>query len=319
VENQIEHRNRIQTVTNQILNAFRESVIGQEENLRFLWAGMLVGGHVLLEGVPGLGKTLMVRSLAQLINCQCRRIQFTPDLMPSDVTGTKVYDLQSGRFTTRKGPIFTDLLIADEINRTPPKTQAALLEAMEERQASIDGETLPLSPIFFVVATQNPVEYEGTYMLPEAQVDRFAMKLVIDYPEEAEEAELLLSHTIGQKREEHLKPVTGVEEILEMRRSLDQISVKREVAAYLLNIVRATRKHPKVALGASPRAGLSLLSLSKAEAAMNGRDYVTPDDIKRVAKPTLRHRIHLHPDGELEGWKADDILDEILETVPVPR
>lgn len=311
--------NRIQTVTDEIIYNLSKSVIGQEENIRLLWASLLVGGHALLEGVPGLGKTLMVRSLSQVIDCRCTRVQFTPDLMPSDVTGTKVFDLQSGRFSFRKGPIFTHILLADEINRTPPKTQAALLEAMEEKQVSIDGETYALPSLFFVVATQNPIEYEGTYALPEAQLDRFAVKLILDYPEESNENELLLTHQLNERREKRLRPLISVDEILQLRSELEQITVEPSVVHYLMQIIRATRKHPKVALGASPRAGLGVLSLSKAEAAMNGRTFVTPDDIKRMVKPALRHRLILHPDGELEGWKADDILDEIIQSTVVPR
>jgi MoxR-like ATPase len=311
--------NRVQTVSEQAVQAMNQVVLGQEENIRFLWTSFLVGGHVLLEGVPGLGKTLLVRTLAQIVDSSCSRLQFTPDLMPSDVTGTKVYDMQSGRFTFRQGPIFTDILIADEINRTPPKTQAALLEAMEEKQITVDGETYMLSPLFFVAATQNPIEYEGTYSLPEAQLDRFAVKLVVDYPGEKEEEQLLASHRIRGREDSTLEPVTGVEEILTIRNDLEQISVDSSVVQYLLQILRATRKHPKVMLGASPRAGLAILSLSKAEAVMCGRTFVTPDDIKKMIKPALRHRILLYPEGELEGWKADDVLEEILEATMVPR
>jgi MoxR-like ATPase len=310
---------RIQKVSEQAMQAINQVVLGQEENIRFLWASFLVGGHVLLEGVPGLGKTLLVRTLARIVDCSCSRLQFTSDLMPSDVTGTKVYDMQSGKFTFRKGPIFADILIADEINRTPPKTQSALLEAMEEKQITIDGETYTLSPLFFVAATQNPIEYEGTYSLPEAQLDRFAVKLVVDYPEEKEEEQLLAGHRIGGREEITLKPIVGMEEILAIRNDLEQISVDPSVVQYLLQMLRATRRHPKVMLGASPRAGLAILSLSKAEAAMSGRTFVTPDDVKRLIKPALRHRILLYPEGELEGWKADDVLAEIMEASMVPR
>jgi MoxR-like ATPase len=311
--------NRIQTLTEQVIRSMEEAVIGQRENIRLLWASLLTGGHVLLEGVPGLGKTLMVRALAQVIDVAFSRVQFTPDLMPSDVTGTKVYDLQSGRFTFRKGPIFTQILLADEINRTPPKTQAALLEAMEEKQVTLDGETFPLPPLFFVVATQNPIEYEGTYALPEAQLDRFAVKLLIDYPDEKGEAHLLSTYRIDMRRETELAPVTRFEEVLEIRKELDRITVEASVLQYVLTIVRATRQHPKVQLGASPRAGLAVMSLAKAEAAMEGRHFVTPDDVKAVIKPALRHRILLTPDSELEGWKADDVVEEILQTTVVPR
>lgn len=309
----------IQAVTEQVMRTMSQSVLGQQENIRLLWASLLIGGHVLLEGVPGLGKTLMVRSLAQVIDGTSARIQFTPDLMPSDVTGTKVYDLQSGRFSFRKGPIFTNILLADEINRTPPKTQAALLEAMEEKQVTIDGETFALPSLFLVVATQNPIEYEGTYLLPEAQLDRFAIKLMVDYPDEEHEMFLISTHQLDERREKKLQPVISINDLLYLRSELEQIAIEPSVAGYLLSIVRATRKHPKVALGASPRAGLTLLSLAKAEAAMNGRTFVTPDDIKGMVKPALRHRLILHHDGELEGWKADDILDEIVQAIVVPR
>jgi MoxR-like ATPase len=310
---------KVQSVTEQVLSQLEQVVVGQRTNLRLLWTGLLAGGHVLLEGVPGLGKTVMVRSLAQVISGEHARIQFTPDLMPSDVIGTKVYDLQSGRFTYRRGPIFTNILLADEINRTPPKTQAALLEAMEERQVTIDGETFPLPPLFFVVATQNPVEYEGTYLLPEAQLDRFSMKLIIDYPDQEEEMKLLSTHSFFDQKEKRLSPVIPMEEIFTLREEIEKVSVESSVLQYLLQIIRATRNHPKVSLGASPRAALSTLALCKAEAAIQGRTFVIPDDVKKMIKPALRHRIVLKPDGELEGWTTDDIVEEIIQKTLVPR
>ncbi|SFJ50034.1 AAA family ATPase [Thermoflavimicrobium dichotomicum] len=309
----------IQSITHQVLSTMEKAVIGQMENIRLLWGSLLVGGHALIEGVPGLGKTLMVRALAQVIQCHQARIQFTPDLMPSDITGTKVYDLQTGHFSFRKGPIFTHILLADEINRTPPKTQAALLEAMEEKQVTIDGETYLLPSLFFVVATQNPVEHEGTYVLPEAQIDRFTIKLLMDYPTTEQETLLLSTHQINVRREMQLEPVVSIEEIIALRQELKEVTVEPSIVRYVLAIIQATRNHPKVYLGASPRAGLDVLSMSKAEAAMNGRNFVTPDDVRRILKPTLRHRLLMHPDGELEGWKADDILEEIIQAIPVPR
>ncbi|RAL22607.1 magnesium chelatase [Thermoflavimicrobium daqui] len=296
-----------------------KAVLGQTENLQFMWECLLMGGHVLIEGVPGLGKTLMVRSLSQVIQCHQSRIQFTPDLMPSDITGTKVYDLQTGHFSFRQGPIFTHILLADEINRTPPKTQAALLEAMEEKQVTVDGETYQLPSLFFVVATQNPVEHEGTYTLPEAQMDRFTMKLMMNYPTGEHEALLLATQKIHSRRESKLESVISIEEIIEIRQELEDVTVESSVIHYILALVQATRNHPKVYLGASPRAGLDVLAMSKAGAIVKGRQFVTPDDVRRIVKPVLRHRLILHPDGELEGWKADDILEEIIQSIPVPR
>lgn len=314
-----ERVSKIQAISEKVIGALSQAVIGQDTNIRFLWESLLIGGHVLLEGVPGLGKTLLVRSFAQVIDGDCSRVQFTPDLMPSDVTGNKVFDLQTGRFTYRKGPIFTNVLLADEINRTPPKTQAALLEAMEERQVTIDGESFPLSEPFFVVATQNPIEYEGTYVLPEAQLDRFSTKLLVDYPDRQAEEQLLMTHRLNERREKELSPIIATSELLSFRKVLEQVTVSSSVIRYVLSILTATRTHPKIRLGASPRAGLSLLSLSKAEAVIHGRTYVTPDDVKSVLKPSLRHRLLLQPDGELEGWNTDDILEEIAESIVVPR
>lgn len=263
--------NRIAETTERVLGQLKFAVLGSSLNLRLLWANLLTGGHVLLEGVPGLGKTLMVRSLAKTVDAAFARIQFTPDLMPADVTGTKVYDPQSGRFSFKRGPVFTHLLLADEINRTPPKTQAALLEAMEEGQVSIDGESIPLPSPFFVVATQNPLEYEGTYPLPEAQLDRFSVKLIVDYPGEEEEVALLREHRLSVGREARLEKVVGAEELLALREEVDRIIVEESVLRYIASIIRNTRQDPRIALGGSPRAGLSLLTLSRALAAMDGR------------------------------------------------
>jgi len=310
---------QIQRISEEVIHAISHAVKGQTTNIRYLWQSILIGGHVLLEGVPGLGKTLLVRSLAQVIDGESARIQFTPDLMPSDVTGNKIFDLQTGRFSYRKGPIFTNVLLADEINRTPPKTQAALLEAMEEQQVTIDGETFPLPKLFFVVATQNPIEYEGTYVLPEAQLDRFSTKLMIGYPDEEEEKKLLATHRFHERKEKELSKIITIDKLLAFREVIEQVTVSEAVVEYVHAIITNTRKHPKILLGASPRAGLSLLALSKAEAAINGRTYVSPDDVKAVIKPSLRHRILLQPDGELEGWSSDEVLEEIVESVVVPR
>ncbi|SFG13584.1 MoxR-like ATPase [Planifilum fulgidum] len=311
--------NRIAETTERVLGQLKFAVLGSSLNLRLLWANLLTGGHVLLEGVPGLGKTLMVRSLAKTVDAAFARIQFTPDLMPADVTGTKVYDPQSGRFSFKRGPVFTHLLLADEINRTPPKTQAALLEAMEEGQVSIDGESIPLPSPFFVVATQNPLEYEGTYPLPEAQLDRFSVKLIVDYPGEEEEVALLREHRLSAGREARLEKVVGAEELLALREEVDRIIVEESVLRYIASIIRNTRQDPRIALGGSPRAGLSLLTLSRALAAMDGRHFVTPDDVKTVVKPVLRHRILLTPEAELEGMKTDDVIEEIVRSIQVPR
>lgn len=319
VENQTVAQKRIAETTEKVLNRLESAVLGSSFNLRILWANLLTGGHVLLEGVPGLGKTLMVRSLARVVDVRFSRIQFTPDLMPVDVTGTKVYDPQTGRFTFKKGPVFTHLLLADEINRTPPKTQAALLESMEEGQVSIDGESMPLPSPFFVVATQNPLEYEGTYPLPEAQLDRFSAKLIIDYPGEEEEALLLREHRLLADRESRLEKVVDVEDLLSLRKEVDEIIVEDSVLRYITAIVRSTRRDPRITLGASPRSGLSLLSISRALAAMDGRHFVTPDDVKTAVKPVLRHRIILTPEAELEGMNADDIIEDLVRSIQIPR
>lgn len=302
-----------------VLHGMESVVIGQSEQLRLLWAALLTGGHVLVEGVPGLGKTMIVRALGKVIDASFSRIQFTPDMMPAEVTGTKIFDIQSGHFTFKQGPIFTHLLLADEINRTPPKTQAALLEAMEEGKVTVDGESLDLPAPFFVAATQNPIEYEGTYPLPEAQLDRFAMKLTVDYPGEEEEMTILSGHRITSMRESVLSPLISASSILLFRKHIDKVRVEESVIKYISSIIRSTRNHPQIMLGASTRAGLSLLSLSRAIAAMEGRDFVVPDDVKVVIRPALRHRLILNPDVELEGLKTDDLIEEIARSVMVPR
>jgi MoxR-like ATPase len=307
-------------------------VVGQGENLQLLLLALVCGGHILLEGVPGTAKTLMARTLAQLLGIDCKRVQFTPDLMPSDILGTNVFNLQNSRFEFRPGPIFTDLLVADEINRTPPKTQSALLEVMEERTVTIDGTSHVLSDVFTVIATQNPIEYEGTYRLPEAQLDRFLLKLNVHYPPAAEEDRILrlyqgrgglghpldiLKQSSSPAMEETLRVSRA--DILEARRAMVDVVAKPEVCSYIGNIARMTRQVDKVLMGASSRAAVHLLQASKVRALMNGRQFVIPDDVKRICRPVLRHRLTLQPDAYLEGFTTDDVLTTVLERVEVPR
>ena len=300
-----------------------KAVVGQSEAVDSLLIGLMTGGHVLLEGVPGTAKTLLARSLAFSIEASFKRIQFSPDLMPADVVGTNVFDLEHQTFSLRRGPVFANLVLADEINRTPPKTQSALLEAMQEGQVTIDGTSHPLPQPFLVVATQNPVEYEGTYPLPEAQLDRFQQKVTIDYPDAASEAEILKRHVSGLEMTDlaqfGMRPVATIADVLAARAALGDIVVDDGVIAYVAGVVRATREHSAVALGASPRAGVSLLVASRARALLDGRAFVTPDDVKRMAVPCLRHRVLLRPEVEIEGMAADSVLRDVLDTVPVPR
>ena len=298
-----------------------KAVVGQDAALTGLVVALLVGGHVLLEGVPGVAKTLLVKALAASLDLDTKRVQFTPDLMPSDVTGQVVLEARSFKF--RPGPVFTNLLLADEINRTPPKTQAALLEAMEERQVSVQGETRPLPEPFVVVATQNPVEYEGTYPLPEAQLDRFLLKLNVPYPTVDQEKAVLARHARGMDPHDlagiGLGPVAGAADLAAGREQVAAVGVDDAVLAYIVAIVRATRESPSLTLGASPRGATMLLRAAKAWAWLGGREFVTPDEVKAVAKPALRHRIALRPEVELEGATADGVLDGVLAAVPVPR
>jgi MoxR-like ATPase len=296
-------------------------VVGQNEIIESLLIGLLCRGHVLLHGVPGLGKTLMARTLARTLEMEFRRVQFTPDLMPSDVIGQTIYEQRSGDFRFREGPVFTNVLLADEINRTPPKTQAALLESMEERQVSVEGQRRPLPTPFVVVATQNPVEYEGTYPLPEAQLDRFLFKLIVGYPSAEQELDIVGRHDEGLDPHDisGVRAVAGPRELEAARREVAAIRVDPLVQGYIVALARATRESPSLTLGVSPRGTTQLLHAAKAWAWLAGREFVTPDEVKAVAKPTMRHRLLLRPEVELEGVTADGVLDGILATVPVPR
>jgi MoxR-like ATPase len=301
----------------------RKAVVGQDEAVTGLLVGLLTGGHVLLEGVPGTAKTLLARSLAYALDASFKRIQFSPDLMPADVVGTNVFDLATQEFRLRKGPVFANLVLADEINRTPPKTQSALLEAMQEGQVTIDGVAHPLPSPFMVVATQNPVEYEGTYPLPEAQLDRFQQKVVVGYPSAEEETQILARHVGGLEMTDlgalGMKTVASTGDIEEARAGLDDVVVDEGVVGYVTTIARTSRENAAVSLGASPRAAVSLLVASKAHALLAGRGFVTPDDVKAMAPACLRHRVLLRPEVEIEGMDVDTVLADVLSAVPVPR
>ena len=296
-----------------------KAVVGQDDVLDSLLAALAVGGHVLLEGVPGVAKTLLANATAQALGVQFRRVQFTPDLLPSDVTGTMT--LQARQLSFRPGPVFTNVLLADEINRTPPKTQAALLEAMQERQVTVEGEARPLPDPFLVIATQNPIEYEGTYPLPEAQLDRFLAKIDVGYPSEDHEVALLrLAHRgVMPATLAEVKPVAKGRDLVAVRAEADAVTVTDEVAAYVAAVVRRTRDLPSVALGASPRAAVHLLAAARAAACLAGRGFVTPDDVVRMAPAVLRHRLLLRPEAELERYRPDDAVAAALGAVPVPR
>jgi MoxR-like ATPase len=296
-------------------------VIGQEQVVTGLIIALVAGGHVLLEGVPGVAKTLLARSLAASLSLSAKRLQFTPDLMPGDVTGSLIYDAHTAEFQFREGPVFTNILLADEINRTPPKTQAALLEAMEERQVSVEGLPHPLPDPFLVAATQNPIEYEGTYPLPEAQLDRFLMKLLVGVPERDAELQMLALHAGGFDPRDltAIRPVAGRADLSAARKATAEVLVGSEVAGYIVDLCRATRQSPSLRLGVSPRGATALLSTSRAWAWLAGRDYVIPDDVKALARATLRHRIQLRTEAELEGATPEGVLDGVLAAVPVPR
>ena len=304
-----------------VVQEVRKVVVGQDHVVEVLLAGTAVGGHVLLEGVPGVAKTLLANAFARAIGVDFRRVQFTPDMLPSDLTGTMT--LRAGELAFRPGPIFTNLVLADEINRTPPKTQAALLEAMEERQVSVDGTPRPLPEPFMVIATQNPVEYEGTYPLPEAQLDRFLVKLNVPLPARDDEFGMLQRHAAGFDPRDlaaaGLSAVAGPADLAAGRAAARGVTIAPEVLSYIVDLCRATRSSPSVSLGASPRGATALLRTARAWAWMSGRDFVTPDDVKALARPTLRHRLALRPEAELEGATTDAILEGVLAMVPVPR
>ncbi|MFF0448319.1 AAA family ATPase [Streptomyces sp. NPDC004609] len=300
-----------------------KAVVGQDPAVTGLVVALLCRGHVLLEGVPGVAKTLLVRALAASLELGTKRVQFTPDLMPSDITGSLVYDARTAEFSFQPGPVFTNLLLADEINRTPPKTQSSLLEAMEERQVTVDGTPRPLPEPFLVAATQNPVEYEGTYPLPEAQLDRFLLKLTVPLPSRDDEISVLTRHAEGFNPRDlqaaGVRTVAGPADLEAARAAVAKTSVSTEIAGYVVDICRATRDSPSLTLGVSPRGATALLSTARAWAWLTGRDYVIPDDVKALALPTLRHRIQLRPEAEMEGVTADSVITAILSHVPVPR
>ena len=311
----------------QALRAVRQevakAVVGQDAAVTGLVIAVLCRGHVLLEGVPGVAKTLLVRTLSAALALDTKRVQFTPDLMPGDVTGSLVYDAQSSRFSFREGPVFTNILLADEINRTPPKTQASLLEAMEEKQVSVEGEPRRLPDPFIVAATQNPVEYEGTYPLPEAQLDRFLLKLTLPLPPREDEIEVLVRHATGFDPRDlaaaGVRAVATREQLAIAAAAVRRVQCSREVLGYVVDVCRATRSSPSLALGVSPRGATALLATARAWAWLSGRDYVSPDDVKALARPTLRHRVQLRPEAELDGVSVDAVLDSVLGSVPVPR
>jgi MoxR-like ATPase len=300
-----------------------KAVVGQDATVTGMLIALLCGGHVLLEGVPGVAKTLLVRALSAALSLDTKRVQFTPDLMPGDVTGSLVYDSHTSEFTFREGPVFTNIMLADEINRTPPKTQASLLEAMEERQVSVDGLSRPLPSPFIVAATQNPVEYEGTYPLPEAQLDRFLLKLSMPLPGRAEEIEVVRRHAEGFDPRNlpaaGVRPVAGPAELQNARDAVAGVTVAPEILGYIVDVVRATRAAPSFQLGVSPRGATALLNTSRAWAWLSGRNFVTPDDVKALSLPCLRHRVELRPEAQMDGVHIDDVLGSILASVPVPR
>ena len=313
---------KIEEVSKNAIRMFEEIssvIVGKEDVLELLLASILANGHVLIEDVPGLAKTMMARCLASVMACKFSRIQFTPDLLPADIIGTYVFNQKTGEFYLRKGPIFANIVLGDEINRAPPKTQSALLEAMQEKQVTIEGETHRLEEPFIVIATQNPIEYEGTYPLPAAQMDRFLIRLNIGYPEKEEEVEILKRRISRKSDEFTLKPVVSAEEVVKMQKAVEEVHVEDSVLEYIVDLVRATREASETEVGSSPRGSLALLKLSRALAAIRGRDYVIPDDVKRVAIPALAHRLILRREFWYTNVTQESIVGRLLETVEVPK
>lgn len=320
----MEKLEQLKDVLTRSRNEISKVIIGQKEVVDRALITIFTNNHALVEGVPGIAKTLLVRTLGQVLGCPSQRIQFTPDLMPADIVGTNVFNMQRNEFILVKGPIFTTFLLADEINRAPAKTQSALLQAMQERQVTIDRESYALSPSFTVFATQNPIEYEGTYPLPEAQKDRFMLKITMDYPHPEEEMELA-QRMLGEMAPESVlasgavQPVLGDGELALLRHALDQVVVREEIVRYIVEIVRNTRKHQAVLVGAGPRATQALLLSSRAHSVLAGRDFVTPDDIKEMSQPVLEHRLILRPEFELEGMSVREVIQNLLQQISVPR
>jgi len=308
----------VSTLSESILSEVEKAVIGKRRPLEVILAAILSGGHILIEDLPGLGKTLIAKSLATTLGLDFKRIQFTPDLLPTDITGGYIFDRQKNIFTLRRGPIFANIILADEINRASPKTQSALLEAMQERQVTLEGETAHLPEPFIVIGTQNPIEYEGTFPLPEAQLDRFIIKVEIGYPTRAEEIEIIDRRHVRQEDDVELNQVTTAEELINLRKTVEKIYVSPDIEKYIVSLVHETRTHKEVAVGASPRGSLALLKLTRAWAAMQGRDHVLPDDVKKFANPALVHRLILKPDLWLEPKAANKIILDLLGQVPVP-
>ena len=309
----------VATLGNQVLDEVEKAVVGKRPVLERVLLAVLCDGHVLIEDYPGLAKTLLAKSFAAALGLAFRRVQFTPDLLPADITGTYVFDRRTSDFVLRKGPVFTNILLADEINRAPPKTQAALLEAMQERQTTLEGETHPLPRPIIVMATQNPIEYEGTYPLPEAQIDRFLMKIGIGYPTKEQEKEILERRRLRREDDVRISPVQSADQVLAMQQGVEDVHVDDAIETYIVEIVTRTRAHSQVEVGASPRGSLALLKLSRALAVLRGRDFVLPDDVKEIAVAGLAHRLILKPDPWIKGVRTDAIVREILTSVPVPK
>jgi MoxR-like ATPase len=313
------HLSEARGICGQILDEVERAVVGKREELELVLIGLLADGHVLIEDYPGLAKTLAARSFAQATSLDFARVQFTPDLMPSDVTGSSIWNQRDGDFEFRPGPVFTNLLLADEINRAPPKTQASLLEAMQERQVTIEGVTHRLELPFLVLATQNPIEYEGTYPLPEAQLDRFLLRISFGYPSGDEEWEVLARRLERRADEVELRPVVDRQTVLALQAAMEGVHVAQSIGRYIVDVVAATRSSSSAAVGASPRGSLALLKLSRCRAALAGRDFVTPDDVKAVAVPALAHRLMLRPELWVQRLSGEDVVRDVLETVPTPR